>query len=205
MSSSYVQPSHVDTITFAVVPIEFMVACDSILGAVQEALQNNTHPEHGPDYGLLPPYCNGAKGILRGNYTWPLVFDRNSPLCKEVFMTELMARIWFERSPLFNQHRNALEVYLKPPISFRANHVSVDSDGLVANRDSVIGLQQRPPPVYLNSTLSIDDLCSKEHINAYQGFLTALVWLENSPRERMIMGSRSPSDVFAYNPPACRW
>ena len=172
MSSSspppYVTPLHDDIVTFAIVPTEFVVACLSILNAVHAAIEKNTPPEDLIIHAVspIPFYCREIESILQDEHIWPLVVDRNSPLSHDINGIGSQARIWLERSPIFDHYRNDLSKFLQPPTSFKASRLRLDKDGLLEKRD-VIHLRQQVPPVYVSSTLSIEDLCSQEHIKTY--------------------------------------
>ena len=215
-NTPYVPPKYPDQVVFAVIPIQFVVACDSILRAAREAILNNTHKDHfekNPGECMLYDSYSVAEQILQNDYTWPLVVDRDAPLATNIHNIEAEARMWLDNSPLFIQHRSDLELYLKAPITFKPEYHKVANDGLLQMREERIGLRQQLPQVYLDCTLSVEDLCSEEHRKAYREYLTMLTWLEKAPRERMyisaahldVPGEHSPPDPFEYNPPGYRW
>jgi len=209
----YVPPKAPNHVILAVVPIQFVVACDSILRAAREAILNNTNKDHfekNPSECTLYDSYSVTQQILQNDYTWPLVVDRDAPLATNIHKIEAEARMWLDNSLLFIQHRSDLELYLSAPITFKPRRHKVANDGLLQMRKERIGLRQQFPELYLDCSLSVEDLCSEEHRKAYREYLTMLAWLEMAPRERMYISAPhlhvpSPPDPFEYNPPRYRW
>jgi len=209
----YVPPKAPGHVILAVVPIQFVVACDTILRAAREAILNNTNKDHfekNPSECTLYDSYSVTQQILQNDYTWPLVVDRDASLATNIHKIEAEARMWLDNSPLFIQHRSDLELYLTAPITFKPKRYIVDNGGLLQMREERIALREQVPQVYLDCTLSVGDLCSEEHGKAYREYLTMLAWLEKAPRERMYISAphldapREP-DPFEYNPPGYRW
>ncbi|KAI4678422.1 uncharacterized protein J4E84_008677 [Alternaria hordeiaustralica] len=171
-----------EMIDFVIVPIETMVACNFILFCVAQSIQHMQVPGVTDDTEI---FHNVGSALINDIASWPLIVKEHSRCHTTIKQVYEAASNWLSRSPLFDDTRNELALYLELPTGFSVSDLKMRDNGAILNRGTI--LLKQPTRDYYKSINSQYCFLSSPETNKrnYRAFLTQLMWARDDPLARM--------------------